>query len=183
MATIKEEKKALRKKMAQLTSSLPESYFNKNDTELRQKLLESPSVLSAKVILSYWSMPKESATHKLNHELIKLGKKVLLPVINGNDLLLKNFTGIENMKAEPKYGILEPQGDVFEAVEKIEVAIVPGVAFTKTGLRCGHGKGYYDRLLPKLIAAKTIGLAYSHQMIENLPTDDFDVTLNEVVFA
>jgi 5-formyltetrahydrofolate cyclo-ligase len=183
MATIKEEKKALRKKMAQLTSSLPEPYFNKKDTELRQKLLESPSVLSAKVILSYWSMPKEAATHKLNHELIKLGKKVLLPVINGNDLMLKYFTGIDNMKAEPKYGILEPQGDIFDAYEKIDLVIVPGVAFTKNGQRCGHGKGYYDRLLPKINFAKTIGLAYSHQIVEDLPTDDFDVTLNEVVFA
>ena len=87
------------------------------------------------------------------------------------------------MRPEPKYGILEPKGKTFTELHKIELVLVPCVAFTLEGLRCGHGKGYYDKLLPKLNNAFTIGLAYDFQILGELPTDQFDFTLNQVIFA
>lgn len=183
MESIKDKKRAIRKRMGQLNRSFSETYFNSKDAEIKRIILRKTEVFGAKTILSYWSMPREAGTHKLNQELNDLGKTVLLPVIQDNELVLKAFTGLENMETEPKYGILEPKGKEFNDFHLIDIVLVPGVAFTLSGLRCGHGKGFYDRLLPKLKSATTIGLCYEHQMLENLPTDHFDVILNQVLFA
>ncbi|MFY0673925.1 MAG: 5-formyltetrahydrofolate cyclo-ligase [Bacteroidia bacterium] len=180
MPNISEKKRALRKQMGQLNRSFSDTYYSNKNKEITEALLEHALILNAKVILSYWSMPKEAGTHTLNIELQKAGKTIILPVINDNTLDLKVFYGFEKMKPEPKYGILEPQGEIFTDFGAIDLVIVPGVAFTKDGERCGHGKGYYDRLLPKISSAYTIGLGYKHQLVEDIPIDEFDATLNEV---
>ncbi len=179
--SIREEKKLLRQQMASITKKKSESYFNEKDLKVTNALLNHSKISNSAIVLSYWSMPKEAATHDLNQKLIK-DKKVLLPVINGNELDLKEFWGLDQMVQEPKFGIWEPKGDIFTEFDSIDLVIVPGVAFTKNGLRCGHGKGYYDKLLPKLKNAYTIGLAYDFQQVDQLPIDDFDVKLNEVIF-
>ncbi|MGB0429019.1 MAG: 5-formyltetrahydrofolate cyclo-ligase [Bacteroidia bacterium] len=179
---IKREKRELRAKMAQTAKLLSPDYFAQKDQLLLDKLGQHELVKRANCILSYWSMPKEAATQQLNQNWIAT-KQVLLPVINGAELMLKNFEGKSKMVQEPKYGIWEPNGIQFTAYDKIDLVIVPGVAFTKSGLRCGHGKGYYDKLLPKLKNAYKLGIAYDFQKVQQLPTNQFDITLNQVLFV
>jgi 5-formyltetrahydrofolate cyclo-ligase len=70
------------------------------------------------------------------------------------------------------------------------IVCVPCLAFTRKGERLGYGGGYYDRTLQSLRESKnitTIGIAYSSQEVEKLPTEehdqmlDFIVTENEVI--
>lgn len=76
-----------------------------------------------------------------------------------------------------RWGILEPVGS--HAVEDIDVAVVPMVAFD--GLkRAGHGKGYYDRYLAEHDCF-VIGLAFDCQEVEGLETNAFDVPLDMLV--
>lgn len=71
----------------------------------------------------------------------------------------------------------------------IDLFIVPGVAFTRSGNRLGHGMGYYDKYLTqhaeKYAHKKTtiMALALNEQIVdvEDLPMDDHDVRLNYVV--
>jgi 5-formyltetrahydrofolate cyclo-ligase len=58
---------------------------------------------------------------------------------------------------------------------------VPGVAFTPDGRRLGHGRGYYDRLLPQLTRAYRLGLCFPFQLLDDLPTDENDVKMEEVI--
>lgn len=63
-----------------------------------------------------------------------------------------------------------------------DVIIVPGTAFTVTGDRLGQGGGWYDRFLPgRLQQAVSIGIAFAPQIVEWLPTEPHDVTLDVVV--
>ncbi len=69
----------------------------------------------------------------------------------------------------------------------LDLVLLPGVAFTRDGKRLGHGKGYYDTFLhehndklgrfPYLIA-----LSLKEQIVEDLPTTEHDVVLDEVLF-
>lgn len=81
---------------------------------------------------------------------------------------------------------------VYELVlDGLDLILLPGVAFTKRGGRCGHGMGYYDKFLERLFTAgqtprdkvKLIGLAFAEQMVDakELPLDDNDVMLDEVI--
>ncbi len=65
--------------------------------------------------------------------------------------------------------IIEPQ--------HLDIIIVPGVAFTRHGLRIGYGGGYYDRYLPHCAQAKLISLAFPQQMVEHIPTEAHDLRI------
>lgn len=74
-------------------------------------------------------------------------KQILLPVVTGDDLELRVYTGPGDL-ATGAYGIEEPTGALFTDYDAIDFIVVPGVAFDRNGNRLGRGKGYYDRLLP-----------------------------------
>ncbi|XKL67569.1 hypothetical protein PGB90_003060 [Kerria lacca] len=70
----------------------------------------------------------------------------------------------------------------------LDILIIPGRAFTKSGYRLGRGKGYYDKYLNRYKEKfdgklpYMIGLAYTQQIYEELPITETDRKLNEVLF-
>lgn len=65
----------------------------------------------------------------------------------------------------------------------IALAIVPGVAFDRSGNRIGHGRGHYDRIfgLAALKNSFKIGLAFEFQLFDAVPSDIHDVRMDAVV--
>ena len=85
---------------------------------------------------------------------------------------------------EGSYGIMEPQGEAACAAEDIDLMVVPGVAFTREGIRLGRGKGYYDRYLAREgFRAYTVGVCYACQMRDVLPCDEYDMVVDRVVYG
>ncbi len=78
-----------------------------------------------------------------------------------------------------KFGIPEPTNPVF-APEELDLIIVPGVAFDRTGNRIGRGGGFYDRLLPQYHAVR-IGICFDFQCVENVPSEPHDCRMDVVV--
>lgn len=166
------------------------------DGRLCRKVIEHPRVKKAGTVLLYWSLPDEVDTHTLVESLAAAGKTVLLPrVEGGTELSLRRFTAVDDM-VQGAYGILEPQGEEVSAEalaalipceadgmegEKGMVAIIPGVAFDAKGHRLGRGKGYYDRLLARLPRVHTIGLCYPFQYLDNVPAENWDMAMDEVI--
>lgn len=103
------------------------------------------------------------------------------PRITGDELELKVYEGAEYLQ-QNSYGIDEPVGESFSDYSAIDLAIVPGVAFDAQGHRLGRGKGYYDRLLPQLSAYK-IGICFPFQLVDDVPTDPFDIAMDEVIYG
>lgn len=180
MESIQEQKKHLRKQMRALLKTQDKSHLALRSEKVLKRLASHPRVQAASIILSYWSLPSEAPTHALNGQLAK-EKKVLLPVIDGADLYLSEYSPDAALAEEGVYGIAEPTGQAFERYEDVDLVIVPGLAFGKEGQRCGKGKGYYDKTLKKLVNAHTIGLGFDFQMLDMVPMDLHDITLNEVI--
>lgn len=67
------------------------------------------------------------------------------------------------------------------AAEDLDIIVVPGVAFTRTGARLGYGGGYYDRYLPRCTKAKVLALAFPEQMVEDIATEPHDIPLPLVI--
>jgi 5-formyltetrahydrofolate cyclo-ligase len=63
-----------------------------------------------------------------------------------------------------RFGILEPAGPVFAVEDELDLIIVPGVAFDRTGHRIGRGGGFYDRLLPQYRAVRA-GICFGFQCL------------------
>lgn len=138
-----------------------------------------PIFEKAGTILLYWSLENEVETRPFI-EKWSIWKKILLPVVIGDMLVLREYESTALMR-EGAYGILEPQGREWENYDNIDLCIVPGVGFDKEGHRMGHGKGYYDRLLSRLHTT-TYGICFSTQLVDNIPTDTWDIGVDKVIY-
>ncbi len=137
-----------------------------------------PEFQEAKTVLLFWSLPDELITHEFLDKW-HTRKKLLLPVVNGDELELRRYTGSKNLETG-RFGIPEPQGEPFEEWDKVDMILVPGVAFDRDKNRLGRGKGYYDKLLPKLSGIK-IGICFPCQLVEGVPCCEWDVRMDKVV--
>lgn len=139
-----------------------------------------PEFREAKVVLLYWSMADEVQTHTFVERWYR-EKVLLLPCVDGDDLRLRQYTGPECLVAGEQFGIGEPTGPEYKELEKVELIIVPGVAFDRRNNRMGRGRGFYDRLLKSTPNAKKIGVAYDFQMLDEIPVEEHDVKMDEVL--
>ena len=78
------------------------------------------------------------------------------------------------------FNISEPTGGELVDAERIELVIVPAVAYDRRGNRIGRGKGYYDRLLRRTHALK-VGVAYQCQICDDFTPDEFDIPVDVVI--
>ncbi len=120
--------------------------------EILAVLEAHPAFRAAHIVLLYYSLKDEVDTHEFVRKWSR-EKRILLPVVVGDNLELRVYTGPEDL-ATGAYGIEEPTGERFTDYAAIDFAAIPGVAFDAAGNRLGRGKGYYDRLLPHLTAFK-----------------------------
>jgi len=110
-----------------------------------------------------------------------LGFDVLLPRVEGDRIVT-----VGHVPGEPlvigSLGVREPMGEPRDAAAaNIDVAVVPGVAFSPTGGRLGRGRGLYDRLLPQLAGAVLIGVCAERFVVDDLPLEAHDVPMDLVV--
>jgi 5-formyltetrahydrofolate cyclo-ligase len=77
------------------------------------------------------------------------------------------------------YGIPAPP-DGPEA-SSLDVILCPGLAFTRDGRRLGQGGGYYDRILPRFPQARTIGIAFPCQIVDDLPWESHDRRMDAIL--
>lgn len=134
---------------------------------------------SASVLLAYWPLDDELNLRPLINKW-RDAKRILLPRIVGKQLVLIEFKGEETLVSEHRFGIMEPTGPSFIEYEKIELVLVPGMAFDAQGFRLGRGGGYYDRLLPRLCRARKIGVGFSFQLVSKVPCEPHDEVLDKV---
>lgn len=104
---------------------------------------------------------------------------ISLPKMNGDVLESIYFEGLHQLKKN-KWGILEPGEGVPTPTQKIDMVIVPLLAFDKSGHRVGYGKGFYDRFLRTCRKdCQRVGLSLfpPEDTIEDI--DEHDVRLNK----
>lgn len=172
------QKKILRKKIVEIKKSYSEQELRDLSEEVISTLEHTEVFQNAKVVLAYYSMPDEVFTLEMIRKY-KSQKLFLLPIVENNELILKKYTSEETMLISA-FGIKEPVGEVFSDYDKIDLVIVPGVAFDRTLSRMGRGKGFYDRLLPKIEAPK-MAVCFDFQVFDEIPADEGDIKMNMIV--
>ncbi len=144
------------------------------------RLQQSPAFAASRVALLYWSMDDEVQTHDFVERWYQK-KTILLPCVDGDILRLRQYTGQACMTTGEQFGIGEPSGEEWTDLDAVDLIVVPGVAFDKHGNRMGRGRGFYDRLLASATHATKIGLAYSFQLLDTIPTEPHDVPMDLVI--
>jgi 5-formyltetrahydrofolate cyclo-ligase len=141
------------------------------------RLLALPELQTARVVLGYAAFGTECDVDPVLDTLIGRGAGVLLPWVDGDDLRIARVRDLSAGVAPGWRGVREPrpEGRRPARPDRVEVALVPGVAFDRSGARLGYGGGHFDRLLARLAAAAAvIGVAYGTQVLDSLPSEPHD---------
>ncbi len=175
---IQEEKKILRKYIKQLKANISVEEKQQQSKFIIKTIEDSIEFRNSKIVMAYWALNDEVS---LNDLIIKWHnqKTILLPCVIDEILVIRQFIGIDSMKIGSNYSILEPTGPIFNEIEKIDLILVPGIAFDINNNRMGRGKAYYDRFLTQTKAIKA-GICFNFQLFDKVPYDDFDVKMDTV---
>ncbi len=119
---------------------------------LRDVVLGAAEVATARTVAAYVSVGREPGTGPLIESLTERGIDVILPLLlPDGDLDWAPYTGPHDLAPAPR-GMLEPTADAVgpDAVSRVDVVLVPGLAADRRGTRLGRGGGSYDRVLARL---------------------------------
>lgn len=129
------------------------------------------------------SINGEVETREIIQEAWKLKKLVAVPKTDPklHELAFYALESFEQL--EPgHFGIMEPKIDSTSIVNSndIDLLFVPGLVFDRKGYRIGYGGGYYDRFLAQF-SNKTLSLAFSFQVVDEIPRFDYDKPVDCII--
>jgi len=144
-------------------------------------LLEQQTVWKrARLIFFYAPVAEELDIWRLVQDSLAAGKTVALPRFDSvtQRYVACQITDVARDLGEGQYGIREPGGHCIAVPpNRLDLILVPGVAFDVHGRRLGRGKGFYDQMLAT-VRGTTCGVAFDEQIVEAIPVEPHDVHLN-----
>jgi len=188
---------------SRLRKEIKEKLNKQNDTQrlrksrlIKEKLFEFAEFKRAKCVMFYIATDKEVETDFMIAEAQRIGKKIVVPtILKGEEnlpegrqqrIIASLLEDSEKELTPGPYGILQPQSKYIREMpgEKIDLVVVPGLAFDKSGRRLGRGGGYYDKFLASLpLETPRVGLAFDFQLIEDIPSLSHDIPVTRVISA
>ena len=112
-------------------------------------------------------------------------KKSTLPAgdtVSCEEMILEVRELAPGQLAPGRWGIWEPtdEAPLLSDYSRLDLVVVPGVAFSSDGKRLGRGKSFYDRFLPLVPRAAFVGVCYPCQVVEQIPADPWDIGMDIV---
>lgn len=179
-------KRELRKRMRGLRMTTPSASIEERSTAVRASLLSLPAVRNARAVALFWPIltRHELDLRPLALALRAMDKRVAYPLLTEEpgrmDLC---FVEDEAQLEERGNGFAEPpESAPLARTGELDVVVVPALALDARGHRLGYGAGYYDRALPRHCPpAVSIGVAFSFQLLGEIPIATHDVAVDLVV--
>jgi 5-formyltetrahydrofolate cyclo-ligase len=176
-------KEGLRKRLAALRRSLTAEARAQRAAAACAHFARDPSFDDARVVLGYAPLRFELDPSPLLSLARQHGKLVALPRVmpDSGELSLHLYAEGDALE-ESGFGVREPLASAPQvAPEQVDLVLVPGLAFDMRGYRLGYGKGFYDRLLPRLRRASSAGMAFELSLLPEVPSEEHDIPVQRVV--
>ena len=178
-------KSLFRFKIRQALQGLSKEEQKKRSRHIAALLFKESSFKRAKSVMIYLAFGNEVLTHAILLRALSLAKRVCVPKVEKNLRNLRAYQ-IKNLKRDltkGAYGILEPKTKSLKEIHpgELDLILVPGLGFDLSGGRLGRGEGYFDRFLKASPKAVKIGLAYSEQILKEVPTASHDIRMNKII--
>src|SRR3569623_1801753 len=146
-----------------------------------------PEYGAAKTVMFYVDVRTEARTRESLPTALTHGKRIVVPYCVDGELELFLLESMDEQSIG-MYKILEPKPELrLLPAKRVEVAeldliMVPGVAFDRSGARMGHGFGYYDKLLEHARAdTPLVALAFECQLFPEIPTASHDIFMDKII--
>lgn len=159
-----------------------ENRFSK-DEDIKKRLFSLPEFVKAEVIFFYVAVRKEVRTQDMIVDAIDMGKSVCVPATDFENKTIKASRISRLIDLEKtSHGLLEPKNIDPVPPDKLDLIIVPGIAFDREGNRLGYGSGFYDRFLPAVKdRSKVVALAYDLQIAGRIPSGEHDIKVSKII--
>ena len=174
------EKAEIRKQNKMKRAEMSKADARENSSVISELFLNSELYKNAKCIMLYMPLGNEVDTKDITKAAFKDGKKVVLPVTDNKNNIIPYFVKKDTEFQTGAFSVKEPIGTEKANTKEIDLVIVPGIAFDKSGNRIGFGKGCYDGFLKNINAVK-VGICYEFQMCDEISADLFDVKMDYVI--
>ena len=180
-STITAEKAALRRELRARLKALSPEQRRESDRALLARFLALPQVKGASTLLLYHGMGTESDTSRLLEPLWEAGKQVALPRCLPGNQMEARLVQRDTVLVPHPWGMLEPGTDCpLAGPADIDLVLVPGLAFDRSGGRLGQGGGFYDRWLAGY-SGLTAALCREAVLLEQVPREGHDRSVDLVV--
>ena len=176
------DKKALRQKIREQKRAMTPAQIEEASRKLAEQFLATEAYRNAKTLYGYLPYNQEVRTLPVLQQALADGKRVAVPKVYEDEMRFIYLTDLNQV--ETGYaGIPEPIADEPIADDPTALVLMPGLAFDREGHRIGYGGGFYDKFLNAEPGHPTVALCYAFQMVEELPTEEFDVPVDWVLWA
>lgn len=142
-----------------------------------EALIALPEFRDARSVMLYSPIPGEVDCVAAALSAWQDEKTVLLPKVSPTQrhMIAVRCTSLDDEMDVGAFGIREPaEGEPWPA-EDLDFIVVPALAYDRKGFRLGRGGGFYDRFLAQPgMRAATCGLAFSEQVVEEVPVETHD---------
>ena len=171
----------LKKNREDYFKSLSETEKSHINQRLIKNILKLIPIETTGPVAVFWPMTYEPDIRPIFDKIIQMGRKVLLPVIQGSGtvLIFRSWKTGDRLQ-ENVHKTMEPllKSTIYEP----EVLLIPVLGFDNRGHRLGYGAGHYDRTLKQLYKKNTniltIGVAYETQHVNEVPIGSYDQPLH-----
>ena len=178
-------KERLRKHVIAVRTGLDRSQAEVSGQAILAQILGLEAYRQAQLVHTYVSSKEnEVDTRALIGTCLAQGKRVAVPVVMPGTKTLAHalIDGLDQLVVGP-WGLAQPDPAAavwLPAEARIDLVVVPGLAFDRRGQRIGWGGGYYDRFLAQVQAVK-VGLCYDALVLDCIPGEPHDVPVDMVV--
>jgi 5-formyltetrahydrofolate cyclo-ligase len=132
------------------------------------------------IVASYAPIGSEADPSPLARAALDRGCALALPHVTGRDAAMRFLAWHpDHGLVDGPFGLDQPRHD--RAVVAPDIILTPLIGYDRQLNRLGQGAGHYDRAFAALPGAKRIGVAWSVQHVDPLPTDPWDVPLHAVI--
>lgn len=181
--SLADSKDALRRRIRALIKAM--SAEQRADLSRQACLLleKQPVWKKAKTIFFYAPLPEELDIWPLLRDSLAARKTAALPRFDSatGRYVACEIGDLARDISNGQFGIREPGGHCIAIPpNRLDLILVPGVAFDAHGRRLGRGKGFYDQLLAS-VRGTTCGVAFDEQIVEAVPVESHDVHLNRIL--
>ncbi|XP_030580068.1 5-formyltetrahydrofolate cyclo-ligase [Archocentrus centrarchus] len=196
MSALRAAKQALRKEVKQRVAALSEDEKRRQSLVVSQKLLRHPKYMSSQRIAVFLNMNDEVYTQEIIKDMFKCGKSCFIPRYESTSrhMDMLKLSSLQDMETLPltSWNIRQPAKNDSSREEALasgglDLILMPGLGFDRAGNRLGRGKGFYDNYLERCKKHPkgkpyTIALAFKEQLCQEVPVDDHDVLIDEVLY-
>ncbi|QRG70425.1 5-formyltetrahydrofolate cyclo-ligase [Brevibacillus choshinensis] len=178
-------KQQLRSRIIEERKALPDALRREYSARACRHAAEHERLAGARAIMAFHPFGAELDILPFIEKAKARGQEIWLPLTLTAErrLIPYRYEG-KHMLKQGVYGIWEPDPALAEEADltKLDAVLVPGVAFDRHGGRMGYGGGFYDRFLAGLQPRPLlVGIAFSMQLVDQVPREMHDIGLDGVV--